>query len=59
MLSNCRMQTKPSPKINFVDQVDEGVVVTFEDGTDVLFSAALLGAIAPQAEKLQAFPEDE
>jgi hypothetical protein len=53
------METKPSPKIRLVDQVGEGVVVTFEDGTDVLFSAALLDAIAPKAATLQPPPEDE
>jgi hypothetical protein len=49
------MDSPPDPRIVSVDRMDNGAVVSFDDGKTALYSAALLYATLPQA---RAMPSD-
>ena len=46
------MERYPQPRILLTEESENGVIVTFEDGTSVLYSASLLHANLPKAQQI-------
>jgi hypothetical protein len=53
------MDTRPEPRIVSCDRMDNGIVVSFDDGKTALYSAALLHATLPQARAMPSDSEDD
>ena len=53
------MDTRPGPRIVSSDRLHNGVVVSFDDGKTVLYSAALLYATLPQAHEIHSEAEGD
>jgi hypothetical protein len=46
------MKNEPSPRIAFVDRLEDGVVITFDDGRCAIYSSALLHRSLAQAKEV-------
>jgi hypothetical protein len=46
------MEHSFKPRVESVDKSQEGIIVTFEDGTSAVFSAALLYSMLSQAQQV-------
>jgi hypothetical protein len=53
-----RTDGRPNPRITFSDRMDNGIVVGFDNGKTVFYSAALLHAVMPQAQMMPSDSED-
>jgi hypothetical protein len=52
------METRPAPRIVYVDRLDNRVVIGFDDGKTALYSADLLYSIVGTAQEMVE-PEDD
>ena len=52
------METRPAPRIVYVDRLDNRVVIGFDDGKTALYSADLLYSIVVTAQEMVE-PEDD
>ncbi len=57
-MQSLRMDAPSDPRIVSLDRMDNGAVVSFDDGKTALYSAALLYAILPQARAILSESED-
>jgi hypothetical protein len=46
------MKTQPAPLMTSADRMDQSLIITFSDGKSAVYSASLLYAMLPQAERL-------
>jgi hypothetical protein len=53
------MNTRPQPLITSSDRMDNGIVVSFDDGKTAFFPAALLYATLSQAQMMASDSDDE
>jgi hypothetical protein len=53
------VSSEREPKIVNVDQLDNGAVISFEDGRSGFYSAALLSEVFPRARNIHAEAERE
>jgi hypothetical protein len=52
------MDAHPEPRVTFSDRINNGIVVCFDDGKTVFYSAALLQAVMPQAQMMPSNSDD-
>ncbi len=53
------METRPEPRMTYVERLGGGVAIGFDDGKTALYSAALLHSIFESAQELFDPDEDE
>ncbi len=53
------MEVQSQPKIIFAERLNHGMVVTFEDGRNIFYSAELLNETAAQARDITALSDDD
>ncbi len=53
------METRPEPRMTYVDRLRGGVVIGFDDGKTALYSAALLYSILASAQEMLEPEEDD
>jgi hypothetical protein len=52
------MQTDHQPRIVYAERLNDGVIITFDDGKCAVYSASLLYANFPQAQEVIETEED-
>jgi hypothetical protein len=53
------METPPVPRVTHAERLNDGVIITFEDGKCAIYSTSLLYATLTQAETIASELEDE
>jgi len=53
------METDPQPRVTYADRLEDGVIITFDNGKCVIYPASLFYAFLPQATEVVKLEAEE